>query len=482
MNLPELNKAGIDRKGAEESLIYRIQIESLIASISAHFINIDSDKIDIEIYDALKTIGKFVHVDRSYMFMFSDDSKSKLDNTHEWCAEGIEPQIQNLKVITIESLPWWMAKLNRFENIHIPCVADLPLESGSEKAILEAQSIKSLIAVPMTYKNSLIGFIGFDSVRVEKVWPEEDIRMLQMIGQVFANVLERKRSEELLHEKEHQLRHAQKIEAVGQLAGGIAHDFNNVLTAIIGYASVLSLKMKEDDPLRINVEAILASTERATSPTRGLLTFSRKQLINPVPLNLNDIIRRVENILSRVIGEDVVLRTVLADENMLVLADCVQIEQVLINLVNNSRDAMPDGGELIINTHPVMIGSDFIKTHGFGKEGMYALISVVDTGIGMDEKTKEKIFEPFFTTKEVGKGTGLGLSIVYGIIAQHNGYIDVYSKPGEGAIFNIYLPIVKQRRLDKKKKKHIQCHHAEQNHYSSQKMMRSQDTSESYTY
>ena len=304
----------------------------------------------------------------------------------------------------------------------------------------------------MTYKNCLIGFIGFDSVRVEKVWPEEDIRMLQMIGQVFANVLERKRSEELLHEKEHQLRHAQKIEAVGQLAGGIAHDFNNVLTAIIGYASVLSLKMKEDDPLRINVEAILASTERATSLTRGLLTFSRKQFINPVPLNLNDIIRRVENILSRVIGEDVVLRTVLADENMLVLADCVQIEQVLINLVNNSRDAMPDGGELIINTHPVMIGSDFIKKHGFGKEGMHALISVVDTGIGMDEKTKEKIFEPFYTTKEVGKGTGLGLSIVYGIIAQHNGYIDVYSKPGEGAIFNIYLPIVKQRRLDKKEK------------------------------
>ena len=452
MKLPELNKAGIDRKKAEESLTYRIQIESLIASISAHFINIDSDKIDIEIYDALKTVGEFVHVDRSYMFMFSDDSKSKLDNTHEWCAEGIEPQIQNLKGITIESLPWWMAKLNRFENIHIPCVADLPLEAGSEKAILEAQSIKSLIAVPMTYKNSLIGFIGFDSVRVEKVWPEEDIRMFQMIGQVFANVLERKRSEELLHEKEHQLRHAQKIEAVGQLAGGIAHDFNNVLTAIIGYASVLSLKMKEDDPLRINVEAILASTERATSLTRGLLTFSRKQLINPVPLNLNDIIRRVENILSRVIGEDVVLRTVLADENMLVLADCVQIEQVLINLVNNSRDAMPDGGELIINTHPVMIGSDFIKKHGFGKEGMYALISVVDTGIGMDEKTKEKIFEPFYTTKEVGKGTGLGLSIVYGIIAQHNGYIDVYSKPGEGAIFNIYLPIVKQRRLDKKEK------------------------------
>ncbi len=452
MKLPEENRFGIDRKRAEESLTYRIQIETLIASISAHFINIDSDKIDIEIYDALKTIGEFVHVDRSYVFMFSDDNKSKMDNTHEWCAEGIEPQIQNLKGITIESLPWWMAKLNRFENIHIPCVAGLPLEAGPEKAILDAQSIKSLIAVPMTYKNSLTGFIGFDSVRVEKVWPEEDIRMLQMIGQVFANALERKRSEELLHEKEHQLRHAQKIEAVGQLAGGIAHDFNNVLTAIIGYASILSLKMSKDDPLRINVDAILAATERATSLTRGLLTFSRKQIINPVPVNLNDIIRRVESMLSRVIGEDVVLKTVLADENMLVMADCVQIEQVLINLVNNSRDAMPDGGELIINTHPVMIGSDFIKTHGFGKDGMYALISVVDTGIGMDEKTKEKIFEPFFTTKEVGKGTGLGLSIIYGIIAQHNGYIDVYSKPGEGAIFNIYLPVVKQRMLDKKEK------------------------------
>ncbi|MBI5075759.1 MAG: PAS domain S-box protein [Nitrospirae bacterium] len=241
---------------------------------------------------------------------------------------------------------------------------------------------------------------------------------------------------------EEQLRHAQKMEAVGQLAGGIAHDFNNILTAIIGYGNLLRMKMREDDPLRIDADEILKAAEKAATLTQSLLAFSRKQIISLKAVDLNEIVRRVEKLLLRVMGEDIELKSDLAKENLTVLADSSQIEQVLINLATNARDAMPGAGMFIIETELVMLDREFLHAHGYGKPGLYALLSVDDTGEGMDESTRQKIFEPFFTTKEVGKGTGLGLSIVYGIVKQHNGYINVYSEIGKGTTFRIYLPIV----------------------------------------
>lgn len=242
---------------------------------------------------------------------------------------------------------------------------------------------------------------------------------------------------------EGQLRHAQKMEAVGTLTGGIAHDFNNILTAIIGYGSILKLKMKQDDPLRNHVEQILASTERAASLTQGLLAFSRKLVITLHPVSLNDVITRVEKLLHRLIGENIALRTVLTGEDTTTIADSGQIEQVLMNLATNARDAMPDGGALTIATERTELSRDFIKSFGYGKQGTYILITVTDTGSGMEESVRTRIFEPFFTTKEVGKGTGLGLSMVYGIIKQHNGFINCESETGRGTTFKIYLPRVK---------------------------------------
>jgi PAS domain S-box-containing protein len=242
---------------------------------------------------------------------------------------------------------------------------------------------------------------------------------------------------------EAQLRHAQKMEAIGTLAGGIAHDFNNILSAIIGYGSILQMKMKADDPLRPNVEHILESSKRASALTHGLLTFSRKQAIKTSPVNLNGVMVRFEKLLRRIIGEDVSIEIKLHEGDLNVLADSGQIEQVLMNLATNARDAMPSGGSLHISTGTVELGQRFIDLHGYGKAGAYALLSVTDSGSGMDEKTVKKMFEPFFTTKEVGKGTGLGLAIVYGIIKQHGGYINVYSEPGFGTIFKIYLPLIK---------------------------------------
>ena len=243
---------------------------------------------------------------------------------------------------------------------------------------------------------------------------------------------------------EEQLLQSQKMEAVGQLAGGIAHDFNNILCAITGYASLLLIKTR-DDLTKTYADQILALSDKAASLTQSLLAFSRKQIINPKPADINEIVRSADRLLTRLVEENIELKTMLSDAAMTVFVDQGQIEQVLINLANNARDAMPDGGTLTISTEPAALDKDFIDICGPAGEGDYALIAVSDTGMGMEEKTRERIFEPFYTTKEVGKGTGLGLAMVYGIIKQHNGFINVYSEPGKGTMFRIYLPVISQK-------------------------------------
>jgi len=240
---------------------------------------------------------------------------------------------------------------------------------------------------------------------------------------------------------EHQLRHAQKMEALGTLAGGVAHDFNNILTVIMGFCNLTSMRLEQESPLRHNLDQVMAASERALTLTSSLLAYSRKQPMNRLPLDLNASLQRTEKFLGRLIGEEIELVNRPCSEKVTVLADPGQLEQVLMNLAANARDAMQRRGCLIIGTRRVEIDRDFVRLHGYGRPGSYALISVSDTGAGMDETTREKIFEPFFTTKGAGQGTGLGLSIVYGIVKQHDGYINVYSEPGKGTTFNIYLPV-----------------------------------------
>ncbi len=241
---------------------------------------------------------------------------------------------------------------------------------------------------------------------------------------------------------ESQLLQSQKMEAVGTLAGGVAHDFNNLLSAIMGYASLLQMKMEKNNPLYAYASQILVSSEKAANLTHSLLAFSRKQVINLKPVVINDTVDKLHRLLERLIPEDVEFRITRNTERLVSLADPGQLDQVIMNLVTNARDAMPRGGKLTISVDRVAIDDDFVMTRGYGKPAHYALIAITDTGIGMDAKTVAKIFEPFFTTKGVGRGTGLGLAIVYGIIKQHNGYIDVRSKPGEGSTFSVYLPLV----------------------------------------
>ena len=242
---------------------------------------------------------------------------------------------------------------------------------------------------------------------------------------------------------ETQLQQAQKMEAVGTLAGGVAHDFNNLLTTIIGNADLMSMNLSKDDPLCESIAMIKRAGQSAASLTRQLLAFSRKQVIQPKILDLNEVIRGTEKMLGHLIREDVEMKTSLEPTLWPVKIDPGQTEQVMVNLVVNARDAMPNGGKLTIKTANVDLDEDFFHNEGIKPAcGTYAMIAVSDTGIGMDEETQLRIFEPFFTTKERSKGTGLGLATVYGIVKQNAGYIFAHSEPGQGATFKVYLPRV----------------------------------------
>ncbi len=289
---------------------------------------------------------------------------------------------------------------------------------------------------------------GVNSFSMGGNYKEINIESSDEIGNLaaaFNNMIDSlKKREAEKEELEEKLRHSQKMEAIGTLAGGVAHDFNNILMAINGYGALLQLELTEGSKLWSYSEQIIKAGDRAANLTQRLLAFTRKQIITPRPIILDEVIINIEKLLIRLITEDVGLEFRLEAKDAVVLADAGQLDQVLINLVANARDAMPHGGSITISSQVTTLEDDFVKRHDQQDGGDYVLVTVSDNGTGIPEEVLNRIFDPFFTTKEVGKGTGLGLSMVYGIVKQHNGIIEVDTELGRGTSFRIYLPIIEQ--------------------------------------
>ena len=268
-------------------------------------------------------------------------------------------------------------------------------------------------------------------------------KIISFLG-IKEDITEIKRVARMQEELREQLYHAQKLESVGRLAGGVAHDFNNILMAVMGYANLIEFELKDNGPAKEYLRNILTVAERGAKLTQRMLAFSRKQILEIQRVDLNYIVKESRVLTDRLLREEIKYNAALSEKKLVVMADKNQMEQVIINLVTNAIDAIPYGGTIAIKTGSEIIDDTFIKIHGFGKKGEYAVFSISDTGIGMERETRKKIYEPFFTTKEVGKGTGLGLSIVYGIVKQHNGFIDVHSEYGGGSTFFVYLPLANE--------------------------------------
>lgn len=323
--------------------------------------------------------------------------------------------------------------------------AEVLLDPGSGWELISAPPAPfgSYLGVPIPAAGDLepLGVLGiFD--RADRVWTEHDRALLGHLAQMAA--LELTYAQDLKERRslEAQLRQSQRMEAVGRLAGGIAHDFNNMLTAISGHAQLLGLELAEESTLQEHIDVIRMAADRSAALTRQLLAFSRKQILQPQVVDLNGILEVIQPMLRRMIGEDIDVEIALDGELPAIFADPSQVEQVLMNLVINARDAMPRGGKLIVSTRHADLDEGYFEAHQVqGHPGRYGVLAVSDNGIGMDALVQSRIFEPFFTTKPVGKGTGLGLSTVYGIVKQTGGFVWVYSEPGLGTTFKIYLPL-----------------------------------------
>lgn len=412
----------------------RLTFESLVTAISTHFINLPPGQVDESIRHALDRLGEHTATDCAYIWFGSEEPA--LEATHAWCRTGIVRLPERHVSLHTSEFPWHLECFERQGCIHVPAVAVLP--PVAVKRCLEERGVRSWLLVPIWSAGKAARFLGFDALQSEKTWSDDDIALVRTVGEIFANALERKRAEAQKEALEVQLRHAQRLEAIGTLAGGITHDFNNILSGILGYSELALAALPEASRQRRYVQEVITAGERARAIVNQILTFSRRDPHGYGSVLMQPVIEEAAQFLRASLPKTIAIRCRLTAEDVAVLGDRTQLHQVIMNLGTNAAQAMQGSGTLDIAVDVVEITEERALSHGIVAPGRYVRLAVSDTGCGMDEATMEQIFDPFFTTKPAGS-TGLGLSTVHGIVANHRGALNVQSRLDHGSTFEVYV-------------------------------------------
>jgi PAS domain S-box-containing protein len=434
-----------ERQRVQQTLERQLDLETRIAMLSRRFLSVGTDEIDQTIRESLADLTGLAESDRSWLISF-DWKTGETNDVFEWHSDQVPSHESDLFRMDSRGYPWTTTQLQQGHVIHIPSIIDLPNEAEFERRSLTERGVKSFLGIPLHSENAPVGILGFETTDREKTWTAESITLLRVVGEIFVTALRRRNIEGNLRDSQQQLMQAQKMEAVGTLAGGIAHDFNNQLTVMLGNARYVLRQLEDEPDLKDALTDLNRAAEHCAQLTRSLLAFSRRSTISPQPLDPEVVVTQVQELLRPLIPNSIDFEISLAGGADWVEADSTQLQQVLLNLAINARDAMPDGGSLIISAHNRAVDSDDATRIGLGRAGDYVELGVMDTGTGIDPETLKRIFEPFYTTKPLGQGTGLGLATAYGIVTETGGAIEVDTAIGRGTTFRVLLPVARQPR------------------------------------
>ncbi len=430
---------------ARGALERQVLYESLLNKISSILLQ-DYDAPAAHLDDVLTRVGHGWSLDRMRLLQRrAGDRISAV--THEWSASELPEVEGGTPAFAPEEISEWRDAMASGETVQIDDVEQLPPEQA---APFKAAGIRSLLLIPTNVRGATSGWTSFERCRSAKPWSNEDKQLLEVVSGLISGALSREREMEERTQLEAEYHHSKKMEAVGQLAGGVAHDFNNLLTTIQGYAQLLASRLPQEYRELPGLKEIVMASERAAALTRQLLTFSRRDTATTGPLNINDTVTETMKLVGRILGGKISVEFDLGSDMDTIVGDVQQINQLIMNLAINARDAMKDGGTITISTREMPTVGALARRFTIPGIDRCQVLEIADTGSGMDDETRERIFEPFFTTKEPGRGTGLGMSIAFSVARRHGGFIDVESQVGVGTTFSIYLPV---RHPEEKKSK-----------------------------
>ncbi len=428
-----------ERELSRKALGRQLELESRVADLSRYFLDLDVEDIEPAVRSRLADLASLARAEHSWIYFFSE-RRSEQTESYEWW----DPVLGDRGPIGTDFDPevygWTYELFESGRSIHVPSPESLPERAAAERQTLSQRGVRSMLGIPLQTAGVAVGFLGFETFTHQRDWSGEITTLLRLAGEIFVSALRRRRVEGELRRSQLELLQSQKMDAVGRLAGGIAHDFNNHLAVMLGNVRYARGELDAPEDIEDALADVERSAEHCSQLTRSLLTFSRRSPVRIKPLDVRNFLECARDLVGPLVPASLTLSIQADDDVDAVAADATQLQQVIVNVIVNARDAMPRGGEVFVTAHRRIVGKGEYEAVGLPAPGEYVELRVRDTGSGMSDAIQSRIFEPFFTTKDVGEGTGLGLATVYGIVEQSDGAIEVESAPGEGTTFRILLP------------------------------------------